>query len=98
MITQYEGNGFRMDFVNGYTISVLWSQRSVRIATDNEMGYPSATTVEVGIFPTADGTRDFVRPDCNFEPEETSYPISYVNTELLAKLIAWTQGLRSVTQ
>ena len=97
MITQYEGNGFRMDFVNGYTISVLWSQRSVRIATDNEMGYPSATTVEVGIFPTADGTSSMIRPDCNFEPEETSYPISYVNTELLAKLIAWTQGLRSVT-
>jgi len=97
MITQYEGNGFRMDFVNGYTISVLWSQRIVRIATDNEMGYPSATTVEVGIFPTADGTSSMIRPDCNFEPEETSYPISYVNTELLAKLIAWTQGLRSVT-
>lgn len=97
MITQYEGNGFRMDFVNGYTISVLWSQKSVRIATDNEMGSNTATTVEVGIFPTVDGTKQFVRPDCNFEPEETSYPIAYVNTELLAKLIAWTSGLRSVT-
>ena len=97
MITQYDGNGFRMDFLNGYTISVLWSQKSVRIATNNEMGSNTATTVEVGIYPTADGTEQFVRPDCNFEPEETSYPISYVNTELLAKLIAWTQGLRSVT-
>ena len=97
MITQYDGNGFRMDFLNGYTISVLWSQKSVRIATNNEIGSNTATTVEVGIYPTADGTEQFVRPDCNFEPEETSYPISYVNTELLAKLIAWTQGLRSVT-
>ena len=97
MITQYEGNGFRMDFTNGYTISVLWSQKNVRICTDNEVGSSTATTVEVGIYPTADGTEEFVRPDCNFEPEETSYPIAYVNTELLAKLIAWTQGLRSVT-
>ena len=97
MITQYEGNGFRMDFTNGYTISVLWSQKNVRIGTDNEVGSSTATTVEVGIYPTADGTEEFVRPDCNFEPEETSYPIAYVNTELLAKLIAWTQGLRSVT-
>ena len=97
MITQYEGNGFRMDFLNGYTISVLWSQKNVRIATNNVMGSNIATTVEVAIFPIADGTDGFVRPDCNFEPEETSYPIPYVNTELLAKLIAWTQGLRSVT-
>jgi len=98
MITQYDGNGFRIDFVNGYTISVLWSQKIVRIATDNEVGSNTATTVEVGIFPTADGTSKFIRPDCNFEPEETCYPIAYVNTELLAKLIAWTSGLRSVTQ
>lgn len=97
MITQYEGNGFRMDFVNGYTISVLWSQKIVRIATDND-GSNTATTVEVGIYPTADGTSKFIRPDCNFEPEETSYPIPYVHMELLAKLISWTQGLRSVTQ
>ena len=97
MITQYEGNGFRMDFTNGYTISVLWSQKNVRICTDNEVGSSTATTVEVGIFPTADGTSKFIRPDWWFQPKETDNPIAYVDMELLAKLIAWTQGLPSVT-
>jgi len=97
MITQYEGNGFKLDFNNGYSISVLWSQKIVRIYTDNEMGSSTATTVEVGIFPTAYGTSKFIRPDYWFEPKETTEPISYVDMELLAKLIAWTQALEKRT-
>ena len=95
MITQYDKNGFRIDFINGYSISVIWHTGSY---SDNRAdNMPTSSTVEVGIFPTVDGTKGFVRPDCMFEPEETNDPIPYVEMELLAKLIAWTQGLRSVT-
>ena len=95
MITQYDKNGFRIDFINGYSISVIWHTGSY---SDNRAdNMPTSSTVEVGIFPIADGTNKFIRPDYRFEPEETNDPIPYVEMELLAKLIAWTQGLRSVT-
>ena len=96
MITQYEKNGFRMDFLNGYSISVIWHTGSY---SDNRAdNMPTSSTVEVGIFPTIGGITRFVRPDYMLEPEKTNDPIPYVEMELLAKLIAWTQGLRSVIQ
>lgn len=99
MITQYDKNGFRIDFINGYSISVIWHTGSY---SDNRAdNMPTSATVEVGIFPTADGTNKvsskFISPDFMFNPQETNDPIPYVEMESLAKLIAWTQGLRSVT-
>ena len=95
MITQYDRNGFSMEFVNGYSISVIWNTGSY---SDNRAdNMPTSSTVEVGIFLTADGTSKFIRPDYRFKPEESNDVIPYVDMEELAKLIAWTQGLRSVT-
>jgi len=96
MITQYDRNGFRMDFVNGYSISVIWHQGSY---SDNRAdNMPTSSSVEVGIFPTMVSTNKFIFPDSMFNPQETNDPMPYVDIELLAKLISWTQGLRSVTQ
>ncbi len=95
MITQYVKNGFRMDFVNGYSVSVIWHRGSYSDNRADDM--PTSSTVEVGIFLTAEGTNSFLRPNYMFKPEETNEPIPYVDMEDLAKLIGWTQGLRSVT-
>ena len=96
MITQYDSNGFSIRFDNGYSISVIWNTGSYSDNRSNSL--PTSSTVEVGIFPTADGTSKFIRPDYRFEPEESNDVIPFVEVELLAKLIAWTSSLRSVTR
>ena len=96
MITQYRSNGFRMDFRNGYSVSVIWHRGSYTDNRSNDM--PTSSTVEVGIFLTADGTNKFIRPDFQFEPVETNDPLPFIELDLCAKLIMWTQGLESVTQ
>ena len=95
MITQYEGNGFRMDFTNGYSISVLWSSTRLRVASDNESGSSTSTLVEVGVFPT--GTLHWVKPDCLLNAERCDNPFEWVKIDQLGKLIAWTQALEKRT-